>query len=333
LRRRDVTAPLGVLGSGAVLLTLAACGAGEQSILRPAGPAADRVAVLWWLMFWISLAVFLVVVGLLVAALLRARRPGDPDAPAPWGEPFIVITGVVASGIILVFVFLFSVRQMQVSAEWAETDLTIEVTAHNWWWEVRYPGGVVTANEIHIPTGEPVRFVLEAADLIHSFWVPELGPKTDMIPGRTNELVLQADEPGRYRGACAEYCGLQHANMALWVFADEPEGFQGWLANEAEPAAPPDTELAQRGHDVFMSTTCIGCHAIRGTEARSRFGPDLTHLAGRTTLASGILPNDEATLSSWIGDPQSMKPGAQMPPTSLTPSELRALVAYLAGLE
>lgn len=305
-------------------------------MLDPAGVAARRVAGLWWLLLWIS-----IVVGLFVAALLlyaiRKGRATDGDRlevdrrPVPWGERFIIITGVVVPSFILAAVFLVSLRDMNaLSAPEPAPSLTIEVVARDWWWEVRYPGTeAVTANEIHIPSGEPVRILLTSGDVIHSFWVPRLQVKKDAVTGTENEMWLEADRPGRYRGQCAEFCGLQHANMIFWVIAEERSEFEDWLANEASPA---DTEEIA-GEEVFLGSTCVGCHAIRGTEAAATVGPDLTHLAARETIASGVLDNTRGNLATWILDPQSVKPGVTMPPTEFTPDELNAILDYLESLD
>jgi len=213
------------------------------------------------------------------------------------------------------------------------TRLTVQVIGHQWWWEARYPGsGVVTANEIHIPAGERVLVVATTEDIIHSFWVPELNRKIDMIPGQRNEVLLDAEHPGVYRGQCAEFCGLQHANMSFLVYADAPEAFRAWLAVQHRPAVAPSTALARRGRDVFLSEPCVDCHQIRGTSAGGQVGPDLTHVAGRHTLAANTIPNAGPDLARWIRDPQHVKPGNRMPAVRLPPDELRAIVAYLQSL-
>jgi cytochrome c oxidase subunit 2 len=318
------------------LLLLASCGGdGAPSILDPAGPAAERVEGLWWLMLWISVAVLLLVVVFLAASLRRPGRIDDPivEGEPKWGERFIAGAGVFASWVVLAAVFVVSLGHVRdLSAQGKDTSLTIEVVGHMWWWEVRYPNGAVTANEIHIPAGDRVRILLTTADVIHSFWVPQLQVKIDQVPGRTNELWLQADEPGRYRGQCAEYCGLQHANMIFFVIADTPVDFDDWLANEARPAPEPVAGNEETGRQVFLDNTCLGCHTIRGTEARETLGPDLTHLAARQTIASGMVANTRESLAAMITDPQGLKPGNTMPPTALDPEELDALLDYMESL-
>jgi cytochrome c oxidase subunit 2 len=314
-------------------VVLSSCSADAPSVLSPEGESARRIDGLWWPMLWISVGVFVVVAGLMATAIVRRRRRGqeiDPSTPR-WGEPFIVVSGVVVPVVLLTAVFVLSVRDMNAIANGGDTRLTVEVVGHMWWWEARYPGGAVTANEIHIPTGESVRFEVTTVDVIHSFWVPQLGPKIDMVPGRTNVLHVRADRPGTYRGQCAEFCGLQHANMAFFVVAEPPDEFDRWLLNEAQPAASPTADAAG-GLDVFLRSSCVGCHTIRGTEAMGTLGPDLTHLASRTTLAAGTIPNARGHLADWIADPQSIKPGTVMPPTELTSGEMTALLDYLEGL-
>ncbi len=306
--------------------------AAAPSILEPAGPGARLIESLWWPMLWISTAVFLIVCAFLLRAMLRGKRDGydslDRDEPR-WGEPFIAIAGVFVPALILGAVYLYSLHQMDALSDAGEdASLEIDVIARNWWWEARYPNGAVTANEIHIPAGEPVRLHLEAADVIHSFWVPELQAKTDHVPGHENSMWIQADQPGRYRGQCAEFCGLQHANMVFYVIADEPDVFEDWVANEAADAEA----TASRGEEIIIGASCAGCHTIRGTTAAGDLGPDLTHLATRDTLA-GVIPNTRDNLRAFSADPHTFKPGVSMPPTELSDDELDAVVDYLMGLD
>ncbi|MFP5297994.1 MAG: cytochrome c oxidase subunit II [Actinomycetota bacterium] len=322
------------LGASTTLL-LSAC-EGEGSILDPAGPAAERIVRLFWILHVPAIVVFVVVMLLLAAALLRGRRHvADHEierAEPPWADRFIFVSGVVIPTIVLVGVFVWSLRDMDALSSPADaTALEIEVEARDWWWKVSYPGtAAVTANEIHIPTGEPVRIALTTGDVIHSFWVPRLQVKMDTVNGTTNHLWLQADEPGTYRGQCAEFCGLQHANMIFYVVAHERPEFESWLANESGPA---DIAAASEGLEVFTGSTCLGCHAIRGTEADSDVGPDLTHLASRSTIGAGILPNTRSNLEALIVEPHEVKPGIAMPPTAFSSDELDALLDFLEGLD
>jgi cytochrome c oxidase subunit 2 len=292
-----------------------------------AGPGARTVLSLWWLMFWIAAAVVVIVIALLVYSLRRRAENDKPGSVPRWGGDFVVTVGFAIPAVILLVVYLVSLGSLRSLADTGETQLTVDVVGHMWWWEADYPDGATTANEIHIPVGEPVELVLTTADVIHSFWIPALHPKKDMIPGQENTLTIEADEPGRYRGSCAEFCGLQHANMGVFVVAD-PE-FDSWLAGQADSAVDTETE----GRDVFLGSTCVGCHTIRGTTADARVGPDLTHVASRDTLFAGRVNNTREGLMAIITDPQSVKPGVAMPPTDLSASELDSLVDYLESLE
>ncbi|HZD23675.1 MAG TPA: cytochrome c oxidase subunit II [Acidimicrobiia bacterium] len=290
---------------------------------------------LWWLMFWISIAVLLTVLALLAYSLRNKggewteTETATPGPTPGWGRPFVIISGFVAPAIILIGVLGVSLGDLAALNDLGQSRVQIEVTGHMWWWEARYPNGAVTANEIHVPVGEPVEFQLTSADVIHSFWIPALHPKRDMIPGRANQLTMQADEPGRYWGQCAEFCGLQHAGMVVYVVADP--GFEQWLEGQQSPAIEP-SGTAERGREVFLGSTCFGCHAIRGTPSDATIGPDLTHLADREKLFSGVLDNTRENLEWLITDPQSVKPGVAMPPTSLQESDLEALLDYLESL-
>ncbi len=299
------------------------------------GPAEHGIVSLWWLMLVLACAVFLLVCVMIAGGLIRSRHlsPDEPLPEASWGGPFIAIVGVAITGPILVFVFVLSLRVLRAdAASTPKSALSVHVTGHDWWWQARYPNGAQTANEIHIPTGQRVRIVLDTVDVIHSFWVPQLGPKTDLIPGKRNSMWIEAASPGRYRGQCAEFCGFQHAHMIFYVIADRPGAFRTWERNEARPLMQPTSAIAKRGEQIFLSTTCAQCHAIRGTPADATVGPDLTHLAGRRTIAAGTLQNDPGDLSDWIRDPQAEKQGALMPSAPLSQTDIDAVVAFLEGL-
>ncbi|MFC4859375.1 cytochrome c oxidase subunit II [Actinophytocola glycyrrhizae] len=317
------------------VLLLAGCSASAPSTLEPAGPGARRVEGLWWLLFWISLVVYVIVMAVLVVALLRRRRRG----PVNRGDAtrFVVVAGVVLPFLVLTSVYLVGLRDMdalsQPEADRA-SDVEVTVVGHQWWWEVRYPGsGAVTANEVHIPVGVDVRLDLTTADVLHSFWVPELMPKTDMISGRTNTTWLHADRPGTYRGHCAEYCGLQHGNMAFHVVAQPRAEFDAWLARAARPAPEPDTAAERRGLAVFEQTGCAACHTIRGTSADGTVGPDLTTIGSRWSIGAGAAPNTPGDLGGWVVDPRTIKPGNLMPPQPVPAQELPDLIAYLRSLK
>jgi cytochrome c oxidase subunit II len=316
---------------------------GIQSVLDTRGPQAARIAEVWWVVLGVSIFVFGAVVVLLAWALFRSGRgePSDPpnlDLPPERGKTALVMIGVVATIAILFGVLIHSISIDRAIATFPREDMrTIEVIGHQWWWEVRYldpiPDRIVeTANEIHLPVGEPVKIKLTSRDVIHSFWVPNLHGKMDMVPGQTNYLWLQADEPGVFRGQCAEFCGLQHTFMGFIVVAQPAEEFAAWLEHQRQPAAPPATPIQARGQEVFLSTACTLCHSIRGTRALGQVAPDLTHVASRRTLAAATLPNSRGNLAAWIIDPQHIKPGNFMPPVPLAPEHLQPLLAYLESL-
>jgi cytochrome c oxidase subunit 2 len=333
VKARSVAGRIIVVAAAAALTT--ACSGDPPSTLDPKGSGAERIAGLTYLLLWISAVVFVIVtIGLVVSVMKGRRKPDDVDKrEVRWGGPFILVSGGVIPALVLAGVFAVSVRdQALLSKAAGDSVMTIDVVGHLWWWEARYPNGAVTANEIHIPAGETVRLRLTTDDVIHSFWVPQLQAKTDMINGHVNYMWLNADEPGRYRGQCAEFCGLEHAKMLVYVVAEPRPDFDEWVANEALDVAAPFTPTAEEGERLFLDESCAGCHAIRGTEARETLGPDLTHLATRQTLGSGIMPNTRANLEDLILHPQDVKPGITMPPTTLDDDELGALLDYLEEL-
>ena len=321
----------------AAALALGGCG-GSQSTLAPHSPAAHDIATLWWWMLGIAAVVFFGAVGLLLISWFRRRTPGLPLV----GKNERASTAlVIAFGIVIpaaVLIPLFGVSDLYVLGKTDQpatgsTSMTIQVVGRQWFWDVRYPGTrAVTANEIHIPVRTRVNVVATTADVIHSFWVPELNRKVDMIPDRRNRTLLYGDQPGVYRGQCAEFCGLQHAHMAMRVFVQPRGAFHRWLRNASRSARPPTTPLARSGERVFMTSQCASCHTIRGTSAQGTVGPDLTHLATRTTLAADTIPDTPYWLRRWIRDPQRWKPGNEMPDLGVRGRKLAAVVAYLRGL-
>lgn len=324
------------------VVPLAGCGGSQNSLAPESHQAKDIASLFWWMMggAWLGLGL---VVGLLLWSWKRRTRRGwgdddEGDKPGEKRSWYAVIgLGIVMPIVVISALFvvgdLFVIKTTQAPASTA-TRMTVRVIGHQWWWEVRYPGtNAVTANELHIPARTPVRVVVSTADVIHSFWVPELNRKIDTIPGRTNAIELNASQPGRYRGQCAEFCGLQHAHMAMYVFVDTPSAFRRWLAREEQPASSPSGGLASEGERLFMNGPCASCHAIRGTDADGFVGPDLTHVASRTTLAAVTIPNDRENLREWIADSQHVKPGNQMPNFNVSGHKLEALVAYLEGLK
>lgn len=320
------------LGVAAAVPFLAGCGA-KTDTLSPHGPQAERIASFWWWMLGGCSFGLLFVTGMLVLAWLRRRSMGpgrEPGERAGWIVILTLGVGVMVTGMVVLFVAgdIFLSRHTEAPAA-AATSLTVRAVGHQWWWEFDYPGaGAVTADEMHIPVRTPVLVDVRSVDVIHSFWVPELNRKIDAIPGEKNAIELYADEVGVYRGECLQYCGLQHAHMGFLVFADPPARFRAWLATQARPArARPGA-----GEGVFMSGACSSCHTIRGTAAHGYVGPDLTHVATRTTLAGVSIHNTRAELARWIVDSQAIKPGNKMPNIRVTPAQLRALVAYLETL-
>lgn len=325
------------------LLVLASC-TGMQSMLNPAGHVAARAAELWWFMFVVGMAVWVIVMVLIVYTLYIRKNPPNPrpishriDGDA--GRVRWVAGGVGATLVILLAVFIYSLFvSRSIHALSSSEAITIEVVGHQWWWEVIYHDAdrerlFATANEIRIPVGEPIRLLLRSQDVVHSFWVPNLAGKMDLIPGRTNALWLRADEAGTFRGQCAQFCGMQHTNMALMVVAHEPDDFTAWANAQQQPAARPVAPVQIEGERVFLERGCAFCHTVRGTGARGSVAPDLTHLASRLTLAAGILPNTTGHLGGWIANPQALKPGNRMPRVELDAEELTALLAYLNSLQ
>jgi cytochrome c oxidase subunit 2 len=313
--------------------------------LRTFGRRGDAIAQLTWALALLSVAVVVIVSVLVLVGVLRRERFGpQANVRLPveraggrlglrWIYVGLALTTVALAGSIT----WTMVTMAAIDEPPGEPKLTIEITGHQWWWQVRYLSDdparqFETANEIHIPVGEPVRFRLESADVIHSFWVPALSGKTDLIPGQTNVTWLQGDRAGVYRGQCAEYCGKQHAHMAMRIFADPPEAFQAWWAEQLRPAPSPAGDLIAMGESRFI-LRCGACHSVRGTRAGGRIGPDLSHLMSRTTIAAGVLPNSAGYLSGWIASPQSLKPGTKMPNLDLSGSDLNAIRNYLLTLK
>jgi cytochrome c oxidase subunit 2 len=309
-----------------------------QSALNPTGIQAARISDLYWLMFWTSTVVYVAVLVALAIAIRRGRRSdaGEPSraAAAKWVTAATAIS--IATLIGLLFASVATGRAMGSLS--TENALGIEVVGYQWWWSVKYKNPapsleVMTANELHVPVGRPIAISLRSFDVIHSFWVPNLHGKVDLIPGRENLITLQVDKPGVYRGQCAEYCGLQHAHMAFTIIAEDSDAFERWLTAQRTTAPQPSSPEQTHGLAVIERGPCQMCHTIRGTMANGRFGPDLTHVATRSTLASGTVPNTPDTLANWIKDPQHIKPGTRMPSTGLSEQELQALIAYLQTLK
>jgi cytochrome c oxidase subunit 2 len=313
----------------------------QQSMIDPAGPKAQHVYDFWRFLISVSVAVFAVVLIALIVALFRRHRTVEPESPRV--DRDITRWVVTAVGITFVIILVFLVVDFRLGRANATPDgaksLTIEVIGHQWWWEIQYPDSadvsnwIVTANEIHVPVGRPVILRMSSRDVIHSFWVPNLSGKKDLVPGKTTETWIRADSAGIYRGQCAEFCGLQHAKMALEVVAQSPADFARWESQMRAPARAPADSLQEAGRLVFVAGSCSNCHAIGGTPAAGHVGPDLTHLSSRRTIAAASLPNTRGNLAGWILDPQRIKPGSAMPANSLDPDQLQSLLAYLEGLK
>jgi cytochrome c oxidase subunit 2 len=314
------------------------CAGNGQNALHAQSPQSHDIEVLWWWMLGVASLVFVGACAMLVLGWFRRRSKGLPvvGENEDVNQRLVVAFGIAIPVVILITLFLVSnvaVIKATAAPKAGSTKLTIQVIGHDWWWEVRYPGhAAVTANEIHIPARTRVNVEGTTDDVIHSLWVPELNRKIDLIPGRTNRVLLYADHPGVYRGQCAEFCSLQHAHMSLYVVADDPAAFQRWLAQQSQPAPSSATGLAARGRQLFLANTCASCHAIRGTKADAAVGPDLTHVGSRMTLAALTIDNSPTGLLRWISDPQHVKPGAKMPALGLSAPDFRAIAAYLQSL-
>jgi cytochrome c oxidase subunit 2 len=313
-----------------------------SNALDAAGPQAAWIAWLWWISLWLCAAVFVGVMAALGWALWRSHRAARATGAAPVRADralrILVGSATLLSSALLVGLLEISILTDRALVRLPGDDaLSIRVTAHQWWWEVVYEDGGAdqvfhTANELVIPVGRPVEVTLEADDVIHSFWVPNLHGKKDLIPGRTSTIRFRADRAGRFVGRCAEFCGLQHAFMAYDVVAMTPERYAAWAAHERASAPEPQAADAARGRDLFVTGSCMLCHAVQGTSAQGRRGPDLTHFASRAHIGAGTVPNTPQALAQWIEDPQKLKPGANMPSHFLAPDDLAALVAYLETL-
>jgi len=316
---------------GAAALLLSGC-ADRQNTLAPHSSAARSITTLWWVMFIGSTIVVMVVSLLVVLAFLRRRGSLDhveARGESPRARNAVLVSGALVPAVVLTILFVYVLTSVPATAEPKPKDakLTIDVGGKQWFWTVRYPAQhVTTANELHIPVGVPVRVRVHTDDVIHSFWVPELNRKIDMIPGYDNSVLLEADRAGIYRGQCAEFCGLQHANMAFYVVAEPRAAFGRWVAREQRPPA-----AGAPGATLFTQVGCGGCHTIAGLSTGT-VGPDLTHVGGRMTLAAGTIPQTRADLERWIGDPQHIKPGNKMPALHLTGSQIKRLAAYLESL-
>ena len=325
MRRLLALLPLGLL---------AGC-SGMQSMSEGAGFGShlfNQLMLLFLIVTGISYA--LVLVFLTVAIAGRRNEGGETRLQIL----LIAWTGFILIGLVLLTVASFLSDRHEARAAADQTPLKVTVSANQWWWGITYQNDdasrtLRTANELHLPVGRPVQLKLEAGDVIHSLWIPALAGKQDLIPGRENDVRIVPTRIGHYRGQCAEYCGLQHAHMAFDVTVESPQAFAAWYEAQLKPAPTPTDPGVQAGYDFFMTHACATCHAIGGTPANGSTGPDLTHVAGRQTIAAGTLPMNRGTLMGWIANPQGVKPGARMPTVGMTPDELHAVASYLETLK
>jgi cytochrome c oxidase subunit 2 len=320
---------------------VASTAADVSSNFAPVSAPADASYRAALLVLAIAAGIFVVVGGLLAYAVAAyRRRPGDDDSePAQvYGSDQIELAWTVIPVLVVVVLCLVTARTVYdvQAAVKPPGALDVTVVGHQWWWEIRYPSlGVVTANELHVPVSEPADprptyLTLESADVVHSFWVPRLAGKTDLIPNHRNVMWIEPRQPGLYRGQCAEYCGTQHAHMLLRVYVHSRAGFEAWVAAQQQP--PVRDPRVAAGREIFETTACVSCHTVQGTDAQGRFGPDLTHLMSRETLAAGAAPLTAASLRAWIENPDRVKPGSLMPAMQLGAAERESLVQYLETL-
>ena len=322
-----------------LLVVVGGCTNSPQSTLDVSGPVARMQRDVFMVTVVVCTGIFLATGGLLVYAVWRFRsRPGHTEATLSHlhGNPKLEGALIVLVGILLLIIAVPNLRVLfAASTPPADEEvLRIEAVGKQWWWKFTYPDlKVVTANELHIPVGRAVQLHLRSADVIHSFWVPKLAGKMDLIPNKDNSMWFKAEEPGLYYGQCAEFCGVSHANMRFRVVVHPQAAFDAWVSNQKQPASPPTASLAQQGFDLFQQKGCNACHAIAGTPAQADVGPDLTHFGSRQMLAAGLLTNTPSHLTRWLQHPQAVKPGSLMPNLGLNATETAALVAYLQSLK
>ena len=327
----------GVLGLVFMALVAAACVESPlpQSTIHPVSDFGWKIQDLYVLIFWLAVFVFVVVEGVLLYAVLRfRRRPDDGLPPQIHGNARLEVAWTLAPAVILAIIAVPTVRTIfDTQSNPPQDALEIRVVGHQWWWEVQYPDhNIVTANEVRVPVGQPVLIKLESVDVIHSFWVPRVGGKMDVVPNHVNQMWFTVDTPGVYPGQCVEFCGTQHANMKFVLVAQTPEEFQAWVAEQQRVPPTPTEGLAARGAELFAKGACVGCHTVQGTPAQGKVGPDLTHIGSRLTIGAGMLENTPENLALWLKDPQAVKPGNKMPALGLSEGDVEALVAYLHSL-
>ena len=323
---------------GAVGITLLLGGCAWDAPMSTVVPRSDYardILHVYGIVTWVAIGIALVVGLALAWILVRFRdRPGVSRVPAQTrGHTLLEISWTIAPALVLLAIAIPTIQVIfRTQAAPPRDALEITVYGHQWWWEFRYPAlQVVTANELHVPAGRPVALTLQGPDVIHSFWVPQLGGKRDVVPGRLNRLTFTAETPGEYRGQCAEFCGVSHANMGMRVIVDAPEAFARWVAAQKTELAEP-AGLAAEGKAIFAQSACVGCHTIRGVSSGA-LGPDLTTFGSRHTLAAGLLPISVDNVVAWLKNPPAVKPDAKMPALGLTDEQARAVATYLIGLK
>ncbi|HSU32857.1 MAG TPA: cytochrome c oxidase subunit II [Bryobacteraceae bacterium] len=334
---------------GLALSLLLSCAGHQQSTVDPAGPQSGKIDTLWWSFFWLLGVIFVIVMAVLLLTLTRRQPDTEQELlesthkPSEQTDSRIrrVVVGATIVTILTLFVLIVaSVGTGKAIADlsFKKNPLTIQVTGIQWWWQIQYMSSdpsqtLVTANELHIPVGRPIQILGLSQDVIHSFWVPNLHGKRDLIPSHTTNEWIEADRPGVYRGQCAEFCGLQHAHMVLWVIAEPEDKFEAWMRAQLQPAVSPSSPDTQRGQQVFLNHACIYCHQIRGTTAAGQNAPDLTHFGSRRGIAANTVPNTKGNLAGWIVDPQTKKPGNHMATIAVNSTDLQPLVDYLESLK
>jgi cytochrome c oxidase subunit 2 len=319
----------------AAILSLGLTGCAQLDGLSPVTAQGQAVARLFWLVLAISAVVFLLVAGLLlyIVARFRARPGAEPSRTE--GNRKLEVGWTTAAVVVLAGLSIPTLQTMLALDSPGPNPLRVQVIAHQWWWEYRYPdAGVTTANELHVPVGRSLQLDLTTADVVHSFWVPQFGWKRDVVPNKVNSLYVDVEQAGVYDGACTEYCGLEHAWMRIRVIAEAPDRFDAWIAGQQQPAAAPQGATASRGQQILTASTCVNCHTVRGTPAAGQTGPDLTHVGSRTIIGAGVLGNSPENLARFVHDAQAIKPGVLMPSfASMSDADVAALAAYLAGLQ
>ncbi len=328
MKRRSIT----VTPPALALTGLAGCGLSDDATIRPISDFGRQTQAIYEVVFWSALGIFIVVELLLLFALWRYRRRGEDAVPAQvHGHTWLEVGWTLVPALILLVISIPTIRtifRQQTPPPSEARALQVTAVGHQWWWEFVYPDlGFTTANELHVPRGRAVNLTLTSGDVIHAFWVPRLGGKRDLNPGSENTIVFTADSVGVYDGQCAEFCGTSHANMRIKLFVDEPAEFEGWASLQGRPARPDSA-----GYQTFLATGCAACHAIDGTPAQGKVGPNLTHFGSRSTFAAGLFPNERERVAAWLRNPDSMKPGALMPDLNLSEERVSSLLTLLEGL-